>query len=176
MYLITAYFDDHTTQQIKRYINRIASASGNRFMTDNHVPAHLTLAAVHTKDAAVLLDALESMQGKIQENRTWDIEIMSIGLFLPHVIYAAPVFNQSLDQLSTLVFREIEQHQDLHPAKCYSYRQWMPHITLAKTLTSDEMLLGVEELQKNFVPIRGQITEIGLSGTNPYEDLVRFRI
>ena len=46
MYLISVYFDDKSNKIISNYINKIAQKTGNTFMTDNHVPPHLTIMSV----------------------------------------------------------------------------------------------------------------------------------
>ena len=43
MYLVSVYFDDKSNKIISDYINKIAQKTGNTFMTDNHVPPHLTI-------------------------------------------------------------------------------------------------------------------------------------
>lgn len=48
----------------------------------------------------------------------------------------------------------------------------MPHTTIAKKLIREELILGFEELEKNFNIFSGEITKIALSKTNPYEDII----
>lgn len=55
MYLITAYFDNRTNKKIQTLINHIAAATGNSFMTANHVPPHMTLSSVEARNAEVLI-------------------------------------------------------------------------------------------------------------------------
>ena len=43
MYLISAYFDEHTTRQLQRFIDAVAQNTGNTYMIDNNVPPHLTI-------------------------------------------------------------------------------------------------------------------------------------
>ena len=50
MYLISAYFDKNTTEQLQKYIDKIAVVTGNSFMVDNQVPPHLTLAAIEAEE------------------------------------------------------------------------------------------------------------------------------
>ena len=49
MYLVSVYFDDKSNKIISDYINKIAQKTGNTFMTDNHVPPHLTIMSVEAK-------------------------------------------------------------------------------------------------------------------------------
>ncbi len=50
MYLISVYFDDKSNKIISNYINKIAQKTGNTFMTDNHVPPHLTIMSVEARE------------------------------------------------------------------------------------------------------------------------------
>ena len=48
----------------------------------------------------------------------------------------------------------------------------MPHTTIAKKLSRDELLIAFEEVEKNFTIFSGRVTKIALSKTNPYEDIM----
>ena len=48
----------------------------------------------------------------------------------------------------------------------------MPHTTIAKKLTNEELILGFKELNDNFTIFSGRITKIALSKTNPLEDII----
>ena len=48
---------------------------------------------------------------------------------------------------------------------------WLPHITLAKKLSSEDMLIAFRILQKNFAPIEAKVISIGLASVNPHKDL-----
>ena len=69
MYLISAYFDKNTTEQLQKYIDRIAVVTGNSFMVDNQVPPHLTLAAIEARSVDALVPAFESLHDKLQQGR-----------------------------------------------------------------------------------------------------------
>lgn len=47
----------------------------------------------------------------------------------------------------------------------------MPHTTIAKKLTREELMAAFQELEKNFTIFSGMVTRIALSKTNPYEDI-----
>ena len=53
MYLVSVYFDDKSNKIISDYINKIAQKTGNTFMTDNHVPPHLTIMSVEAREEAL---------------------------------------------------------------------------------------------------------------------------
>ena len=95
---------------------------------------------------------------------------------MPYVIYAMPVFNQYLLDLSMDVYCAFNQIDETKISKYYKPMSWIPHITLGKTLTKEQMLGAVGILQDGFVPMTAEITEIGLARVNPHEDIVRFTL
>ena len=48
----------------------------------------------------------------------------------------------------------------------------MPHTTIAKKLTKEQLTPAFQELEKNFAIFTGMVTRIALSKTNPYEDIM----
>lgn len=76
MYLISVYFDQTTSKTLQRYINRVASKTGNRFMVDNHVLPHMTISAIEAPNIEVLIPAVESLRGKIKAG---PVQFVTIG-------------------------------------------------------------------------------------------------
>ena len=62
MYLISVYFDDKSNKIISNYINKIAQKTGNTFMTDNHVPPHLTIMSVEAREEKKLTEVMEQLE------------------------------------------------------------------------------------------------------------------
>ena len=54
--------------------------------------------------------------------------------------------------------------------------QWLPHITVGKTLTKEQLRLAFEVLQHQFGPFQGVVTKIGLAKTRPYRDFIVFEL
>ena len=136
MYLISAYFDKNTTEQLQKYIDRIAVVTGNSFMVDNQVPPHLTLAAIEARSVDVLIPAFESSHDKLQQG---DISIITVGQFMPKVIYAAPYINQYLFELNRCICDAYADVPETTISKYYRPLSWLPHITIAKTLTKEQI-------------------------------------
>ena len=65
MYLISAYFDEKAQKTMERYMRRIAEKSGNSFMTDNHVPPHLTISSVEARSGELLIPYVEKLRGQL---------------------------------------------------------------------------------------------------------------
>ena len=61
-------------------------------------------------------------------------------------------------------------------SKFYRPKQWMPHITLGKKLTKEQMQIAFTLMQESFMPFQGKITSIGLAKTNPHEDILTIEL
>ena len=173
MYLISAYFDAQSNKVLNRYIKQIAEKTENRFMLSHQVPPHMTVSQIEARSEEVLIAHFYKLQDELHKG---SIEVASIGMMMPYVIYAMPVFNQYLLDLSMDVYCAFNQIDETKISKYYKPMSWIPHITLGKTLTKEQMLGAVSILQDGFVPMTAEITEIGLARVNPHEDIVRFTL
>lgn len=171
MYLISAYFDDETNHRIQQYINQVAKKTGNTYMLDGQVPPHITISSFDTKDVNQVIPLLEQEKNCLEAGV---VQWVCIGTFLPYVIYLSPVLNGYLHKLSETITACIRQAEDVRIHPHYQPFSWMPHTTIGKKLTKDEMQIAFQVLQHQFGPFNGTITKIGLAKTNPYEDIVTF--
>ena len=55
--------------------------------------------------------------------------------------------------------------------KNYQPFHWMPHVTIGKTLTKEQQLAAIAEMQKSFGVMEAKVVKIGISKTNPYMDI-----
>ncbi len=173
MYLISAYFDERSENTLQKLIDLIAESTGNRFMTENKVPPHLTLCALETKSP----DELASRLKEISKNmRGGEVPIVAVGEFFPYVIFASPLMNRYLNEISKTVLDCVKKIPEVSVNRFYTTGNWFPHITLGKTLSKEELRLAFSEMQNSFVPFDAKITEIAVSATNPHRDIFRTRI
>ena len=172
------YFDENTNKILKHLQQRIADKTGNDFMIRNNVMPHLTISAIEARNVDVLIPAFEKVcREKLQPleekgvvNNT--INIVSVGQLFPRVIYAAPVFNEYMMDLSISIYNEFATIPETNISKFYQPYSWMPHITLGKCLDKEQMRQAFAVLQDLFMPIDGRITKIGLSTVNPYREVM----
>lgn len=171
MYLISIYFDEKTNQKIGQYIKQVAEKSGNRFMLEGNVPPHITISSFETRQELEAIHCLEKCAEKLKQGT---LQWASVGVFLPYVIYLAPVLNEYLHTMSVEIYSSMEKIEDISISPYYRPFQWMPHTTIGKKLTKEEMLASFHLLQNQFGYFEGTVTKIGLAKTNPYEDLVTY--
>ena len=173
MYLISAYFDEKTNRILQGYMDQIAAKTGNTFMTENHVPPHMTISAIEARNVEVLLPAFESLRGNVYAG---EIRIVSVGQLLPYVFYATPVLNEYLMNLSKAIHDAVSCIPETAVSKYYQPMSWLPHITLGKTLDRIQMQTAFEVMQERFSPMAAQIEELGLAKVNPHEDVMRLKL
>lgn len=172
MYLISIYFDENTENTIRKLMGKVADKSGNRYMLEAKVPPHITIASFETNQVEKVIELLDD---KIHEMKRGTLQWVSIGVFNPHVIYLAPVLSEYLHSLSVIVNETVSSIDNISMNRFYLPMQWMPHTTIAKKLSVEEMLLAFKALQNNFRMFNGAVTKIGLAKTNPYRQYRKIR-
>lgn len=173
MYLISVYFDEKANKILQRYMEQIAQKTGNTFMTCNRVPPHMTISSIEARSEEVLLSPFSKLRGTIQKG---DIQFVSVGQLLPYVMYATPVLNDYLQGLSYQIYQSVKNIPETSVSKYYRPMSWLPHVTLGKTLTKEQMQTAFAVMQDSFQTFEATVTELGLAKVNPHEDLVRFEL
>ncbi len=173
MYLITGYFDDTTNSILKRHIEEIADITGNAYMTDNHIPPHMTLCALEARNIDVLKPGFEQFA---EYCRSFEVIIASVGMLFPYVMYAAPVPNEELMDMPRRLADIYGNVPDVSINRYYTIDHWMPHITLAKRLDSNQMQRALVRMREAFTPVTGRLIELGLSEVNPHRDVERINL
>ncbi len=111
---------------------------------------------------------MEQLRDKIPQGT---VSFVSIGALLPYVLYVTPVLNTYLQELSQQICSSVSQIADVRVSRFYRPMQWLPHVTLGKTLTKEQLQTAFAVMQERFVPFDGKVVSLGLAKTNPHEDL-----
>ena len=168
MYLISIYFDENTEKRLQGFIKSVANATGNTFMLDNHVPPHITVAAVETKYEDLLLHRVQELVKQIEIG---EIQFVSAGTFHSQVIFTQPVLNEYLHKMIEIFVQELSQMEETICSPYYQPFHWLPHCTIGKQLSQEQMLQAFEVMQKQFVPVDAKVVRIGVAKTNPHRDI-----
>ena len=94
-----------------------------------------------------------------------------MGQMLPYVIYLTPVLNEYINRIINTVYDTFSEIPDVTVSKYYRPGSWLPHITLAKTLTKEQMQTAFEVMQNGFTVFDAKIVRLGLTKVNPHEDV-----
>jgi 2'-5' RNA ligase len=133
----------------------------------------MTISSIEARSVDILTEPFLQLHGKIRSGK---IMIASVGQFLPCVFYAAPVWNEYLATLSGQIYQQFGEIPETSTSKYYQPGSWLPHVTLAKTLTKEQMQLALQVMQDQFQVFEATVTEIGLAKVNPHEDVERFTL
>ena len=173
MYLISIYFDEKTNRRIQQYINKVAECTGNTFMLDGSVPPHITISAFETQNEKAVIEALERAVARLRQGT---LEWVSVGQFFPYVIFLIPVLNEYLHEISAIVNDELSNTNGIKISPYYRPFQWLPHTTIAKKLTKEQMQTAFEVLQNSFGMFEGEVVRIGLAKPNPHRDIATWEL
>ena len=173
MYLVSIYFDEKTDQRIRGMIKQVAEKTGNFYMLEGNVPPHITVSAFETRDEALAIEVVSKVAKTLSQG---ELQWATVGQFLPYVIYAAPVLNQYLHGLTEAFYGELERYEEIKISPYYRPFQWLPHTTIGKKLSKEEMKVAFEVLQNSFGMFSGRVVKIGLAKTNPYRDIINFEL
>lgn len=173
MYLVSIYFDEKTNGIIKHHINQVAEHTGNTFMIDAKVPPHITISAFETRGEDAAIEALERA---ISQLTTGTLIWASVGQFFPYVTYLGPVLNAYLHGLSERIYVCLAKEKEISINQYYQPFQWIPHTTVGKKLSKEEMQMAFAVLQNSFCTFSGEVVEIGLAKPNPHRDIKRWKL
>ena len=124
-------------------MEQIAQKTGNTAMIDGQVPPHITLSAFDMAEEEKVVVCFKAMEQELEKGQ---IFWCSIGMFLPHTIYLAPVLNAYLQKMSEAVFSKIRYLEDVRIQSRYQSFSWFPHTTLGKRLNQTEMREAFAEI------------------------------
>lgn len=115
-----------------------------KFLKENAInftkmPPHITISAFETQDEAA---AIESLERAVARLRQGTLEWVSVGEFFPYVIFLIPVLNEYLHEMSIIVNDELSNTNGMKISPYYRPLQWLPHTTIAKKLSKDEIKMG----------------------------------
>lgn len=171
MYLISVYFDNTATKRMQSLIEQIAEASGNSYMTAKQVPPHMTISSIEARSVEVLIPAVKKLEGRLYQGT---VQFVSVGQLLPYVLYTMPVLNAYLQEIASQVYNAVANIPETTVSRYYSPHSWLPHVTLGKTLSREQMQRAFVVVQDKFSVFEAHITELGLAKVNPHNDVLRF--
>lgn len=168
MYLVSLYFDEKTNNIIQNYINHVAEKTGNTFMAEGKVPPHMTVLAFETKNEEQVMEVLEKVIAELKKGR---FQLVAVGEFFPQVIYLVPVLNEYLHTISRKLYDSMKGIEDTKMSPYYRPFQWLPHVTIGKQLSKEQMEQAFLTMQSEFSICEGEVVKIGVAKTNPYRDI-----
>ena len=173
MYLVSIYFDEKTNKKIQKLINQVAQKTGNTFMLDGNVPPHITVSAFEALEEEQVIEVLSHVSTNLKKG---SLQWVSVGHFFPYVLYITPVLNEYLHDMSAQISTVLSQIDGVKISPYYQPFQWLPHSTIGKTLTKEEMKVAFEVMQNSFGMFEGEVVRIGLAKPNPHRDIMSWEL
>ena len=174
MYLVSIYFDEKTNEKINQYIEQAAEGTGNTFMIEGNVPPHITVGAFESKASEEEL--VNILQPVVEGMQTEVVQLVSIGTFQTSSIFISAVYSEYLHEMCKSVCEAFGNVENTLVRKNYQPFNWLPHVTIGKTLSREQQLSAFEVLQQNFRVMEAKVVRVGLSKTNPYMDICRWSL
>ena len=103
------------------------------------------------------------------------IHWVTVGTF-PTVIFIQPVLNEALHNMSCAIYDELKDLSDTKVSKYYKPFSWLPHATIAKQLSKEQMQKAFDVLHASFVPFESEVVRIELAKKNPYRVLASWEL
>jgi hypothetical protein len=167
-YALTLYFDKVTENYFNKIINAIATSGASSYITDIKMPPHITVASFHTDEIKNIIDLFDkNYLSFTADNIIWT----SLGVFVPQVLYAAPVLSKYLQDFCDKINQLIKPYVEGEPDKFYLPYNWVPHTSLALKLNSHELKVAFDIALQQFIPIAGKIDRLTLAECNPYKEI-----
>lgn len=145
-YAISLCFDDSSGEKILSLQNKIASVTGNDFLTKNQVPPHITIGMFHASDEDLpkLRASFEDFFNSV--GHSFALDFSGTDSFLEKVLFLSP----NTDSPGFLRLKELnsELHEKLsafEPGGNRNYlpERFFPHVTLAVKLKKEEFAKGI---------------------------------
>lgn len=171
MYLVSVYFDNAAAKRLQALIDQIAEATGNTYMTEKQVPPHMTLSSIEARHVELLIPAVKGLEGRLHQGT---VQFVTVGQLLPYVLYTMPVLNAYLQDLTEQVYAAVSRIPETTVSRYYRPHSWLPHVTLGKILSQEQMRQAFAVVQDKFSVFEAQVTELGLAKVNPHDDVMRF--
>lgn len=178
-YLVSLYFDENTNRQIRKHMEAVAEVTGNQYMHVNQVPPHITVSSLELDEAAGE-DVIKLLKDKIstflEGISCFEVQWAGCGAFMDSVLYLTPVLNAYLQDMMQRVYDAASGCPDVEVSRFYQPFQWLPHTTIGKKMTAEELVKGFETVQVNFRVLQGKVVKVGLAKASPYEELTSWKL
>ena len=169
-YAIVLHLDDKSAEQIQNITEYVATCTGNDYMISNHIPPHITIADFKADSDYEIVGITSVIAESLSR---FDIPIVSVGIFNPHVVFAAPVMNESLLNACKTANR-IFQNKGFECNRIYTPYNWVPHISLAVKLDAASVKTAVNAALERFQPVMAAVEKLSIAVCNPYREIKTF--
>lgn len=169
-YAFILCFDEKTELSFNTLIELIAESGVSQYMVDAKIPPHISLDCFSTDNIQPIVNALDE---HIACFTAGGIVWPSLGMFVPNVLFAAPVLNEYLLNACININRLVQPLSTVGEKGFYLPYQWVPHTTLALQLDNDGLQKAIAIVSKQFSFITGRTNRLKLVAYKfkPYKEI-----
>ena len=142
-------------------------------MVEHNVPPHITISAFEVCNEDGIVNILENVVKSVKSN---SLQWISMGVFKSSTVFIQPVLNEYLHNVSSVIYESIKDVPNTKVSKYYKPFSWLPHATIAKQLTEEEMRKAFDALQHSFGVFEGEVVRIELAKKNPYRVIASWEL
>ena len=171
-YAVVLHFDENSAEQIWKITEHIAASSDNDYMISNHIPPHITVADFYADYDADISGAASDITASLSK---FDVPIVSVGVFNPYVVFAAPVMNENLLNACKTA-NQILHKKGFECNRIYTPYNWVPHISLAVKLDEASVKKALIAALEKFQPMMAAVDKLSIAVCNPYREIKTFNL
>ena len=168
-YAIGLLFDEVTENRFNNIIRQTA-LKGISYMLDNQIAPHITIAGISTEHPQSIIDLIDN---NVFNFNSGDIFWATIGVFIPQVIFAAPVLNEYLHNFNIRINELLKTVGSSENNRFYLPYNWIPHTTIALKMSLHELRLAFDVIMSEFKAFGGTTDRLILVPGDPSLEVIK---
>ena len=171
-FAIELYFDETTEKNIRSFRDSLYQTGIQPFLGIENDRPHVSLAVFGMEDADRLIKIAEQFA---QQTSAFAVELTASGVFstTDNVVFLLPLPSQKLLETHQ-AFHRILKDERILSSHYYLPDHWLPHCTIEYGQPDDQFELMTLRCKKNFSPIRGTFSSLGVVAYRPIEYIAEF--
>ena len=164
-YTFMLCFDDATETYFNSIMSALANSNSDFDLGHHDLPPHISIACFQTEKLDTIINEVDK---NISEIKSGGISWASLGVFVPYVLFAAPVMNVYLLNACETINRLIKPFSTVGDNGNYLPYKWVPHTTLSFQRNHDELNEAFAVASREFSAILGKSTRLLLGEFSPF--------
>ncbi len=168
-YAIMLYFDEDTSNKVKEYLLQLNDVTNNKYMLDEKMPAHITLAMWNSE-----YDYINEITEMAKESESFDISFSSLGMFNDEEkhIFLSPVKSNKLIELHNQVYNTLNLEDENDYIKIYKDDSvWVPHVTIGYQIKASNLSDALSRCTNIKFPIKARAIKLAYAICCPFKEL-----
>ena len=173
-YAIVLYMNDQKTKMAEQMTRELAAVCGSNYCMKT-IP-HISIASLIAEDEEAVRVEAAKLSRLLKRGK---VNIASIGVFNPVVLFLAPIMNAYLLESCRMANDQMLRVCKIGNQGRYLPDAWVPHIAVAMKMEKDGLYRGFNKLSELFSPFDAVIDRMALIRSereNPYQELAVYEL